>query len=242
MKKLLYVFWGAMVVCGPGYSATSDLLPVDTSDPLYMLGREHFLSETNAEYGNDILRLGQSLSYGINDRLNINANVQYQFDFVDARKERGFSGVELGGVYRAGLPGNNSADMSTDILFGARFAGNRHVREPGFAKSTYFAGVRVGRQFAGLSLAGTVKSTWVFDDTRGMSFLDFTPEIYFRMIDGWRLGTALTARVATDPDFDREWLKLKLVKQFGRTQYVAMYSYEFEQENSTVGLQVNVLF
>ena len=62
------------------------------------------------------------------------------------------------------------------------------------------------------------------------------------MIDGWRLGTALTARVATDPDFDREWLKLRLVKQFGRTQYVAMYSYEFEQENSTVGLQVNVLF
>ena len=38
-----------MILCGPGYSATSDLLPVDTSDPLYMLGREHFLSETNAD-------------------------------------------------------------------------------------------------------------------------------------------------------------------------------------------------
>lgn len=242
MKKLLYGFCGAIIVCGSAYSMDNELLPVDTSDPLYMLEQEHLLSTTSVDYGDDILRLGQAFSYGANDRLSVNANVHYQFDFVHSRKERGFSSIELGGVYRAGLAQDNSANMTTDVLFGARFAGNRHVREPDFAKSTYFAGLRIGRQWAGVSLAGTVKSTWIFDDTRGMSYIDFIPEAYFRMVEGWRLGFNFTARVATNPNFDREWLKFKLVKQFGRTQYGAVYSYEYELEDSAVGLYFNILF
>ena len=187
MKKLLYGFLGTVIVCGSAYSMDYEMLSVDTSDPLYVLQQGHLLSQTGIEYGNDILRLGQDFSYGLNDRLNVDANVHYQFDFVHHRKERGFSSIELGGVYRAGMSDNNSAHVSSDILFGLRVAGNRHVREPDFANSAYFAGLRVGRQWAGVSLAGTVKSTWIFDDTRGMSFLDFTPEAYFRMIGvlGW---------------------------------------------------------
>ena len=242
MKKLLYVFLGSMVICGSAYSMDDELLPLDTSDPLYILNQEHLLSTTSVDYGNHILRLGQAFSYGMNDRLNMGANIHYQFDFEHGHKRRGFSSIELNGVYRAGLPSDNSANMSTDVLFGARFAGNRHVREPDFARSTYFAGLRVGRQWAGVSLAGTVKSTWIFDDTDGISFVDFIPEAYFRMVEGWRLGIGFTARVATNPDFDREWLKFKLIKQFGRTQYGAMYSYEYEKEDSTVGLYFNILF
>ena len=111
-----------------------------------------------------------------------------------------------------------------------------------FAKSTYFAGLRVGRQWAGISLSGTVKSTWIFDDTRGMSYIDFIPEVYFRLVDDWRLGVGADIRVATNPDFDREWLKAKLARQYGRTHYGAKYAWECEREESTVGLYLNILF
>jgi len=241
MKKLLCGFVGTVLMCGSAL-ADDDLLMADTSDPLYMLEQEHLLSTTSVDYGNDILRLGQAFSYGLNNRLNMGANVHYQFDFVHSRKERGFSSIELNGVYRAGLADSNSANMPVDVLFGARFAGNHRVREPDFAKSTYFAGLRVGRQWAGISLAGTVKSTWIFDKMRGMSYIDFIPESYFRMVDGWRLGIGATIRVATNPDFDREWLRFKLARQFGRRQYAAQYSYEYEREESAVGMYVNILF
>ncbi len=241
MKKLLCGFVGTVVLCGAAY-ADEELLMADTSDPLYVLANEHVLSTTSVDYGDDILRLGQAFSYGVNDRLNVGANVHYQFDFVHSRKERGFSSIELNGVYRAGMADSNSAGMPVDVLFGARFAGNHRVREPGFARSTYFAGLRFGRQWAGISLSGTVKSTWIFDKTQGMSYIDFIPESYFRMVDGWRLGIGADIRVATNPDFDREWLKFKLARQFGRTQYAAQYSYEYEEEESAVGLYVNILF
>jgi len=242
MKTLLCGLTGIMIACGSAYAMDDEYLNADTSDPLYMLETEHLLSTTDVEYGNDILRLGQAFEYGMNNRLNMGANVHYQFDFVRSRKERGFSSIEINGAYRAGLADDNSARVSTDVLFGARFGGNRHVREPDFAKSTYFAGLRVGRQWAGVTLAGTVKSTWVFDDTRGMSYIDFIPEVYFRMIEGWRLGVGFDARVATNPAYDREWLKFRLIKQFGRTQYGATYAYEYEKEDSTVGLFLNILF
>lgn len=242
MKKLLCGFVGTIVLCGSAYAMDDEFIMADTSDPLFMLEQEHLLSSTSVDYGNDILRLGQSFSYGLNNRLNMGANVHYQFDFVRARKERGFSSIELNGVYRAGMADDNSANITSDVLFGARFAGNHRVREPDFAKSTYFAGLRVGRQWAGISLAGTVKSTWIFDDTRGMSYIDFMPDSYFRMVDGWRLGIGATIRVATNPNFDREWLRFKLGRQFGRTQYFASYSYEYEHEESAVGMFLNILF
>lgn len=242
MKKLLLGFLFAATLCDAAYSMDDELLYADTSDPLYIVADDHILSTTGVEYGSDILRLGQNFAYGLNSRVSINTNIHYQFDFVHHRHEQGFSSIELGGVYRAGLADDNSAHVSTDVLFGLRFGGNRHVREPDFAKSTYFAGLRVGRQWAGVSLSGTVKSTWIFDDRRGMSYIDFVPEAYFRMIEGWRAGIGFTARVATNPDFDREWLTFKVLRQFGRTQYGVFYSYEYEKEDSTIGMNLNILF
>ncbi len=253
MKKLFGFFVGTMLVCNSGYAMDSEFLSVDTSDPLYMVADNHILSTSGIQYGDDILKLSQEFAYGLNDRLGMHVSSGYQFDFISKRKERGFSSIELGGIYRSGLAEDNSAGISTDVLVGINFGGNRRVSDLGLRKNhltkksitdktKYYAGVRIGRQWAGVSLSGTVKSTWIFDNTKGMALLDFTPEVYFRMVEGWRFGMGVTARLSTNPDFDKEWLNFKLLRQFGRTQYIGTYSYEYEEEESTVGAQVKILF
>ena len=79
MKKLLCGFVGTVLLCGVAY-ADDDYLMADTSDMLYLLDAEHLLSTTSVDYGNDILRLGQAFSYGLNSRLTAGANIHYQFD------------------------------------------------------------------------------------------------------------------------------------------------------------------
>ena len=97
-------------------------------------------------------------------------------------------------------------------------------------------------------MAATVKSTWVFDDERGMALLDFTPESYFRIAPDWRIGAGLTIRKATHKDiqtgkdYDQEWLHMKLVRQYGRTQYVGHVDFEFESDDAQVGFKINILF
>ena len=219
-------------------------LATDTSDPLFLLSDEAILSESMVSYGHeyehDILRFGQAFSYGLNDRLSIGANAHYQIDFTGTQD--GFSSVDVGGVYRMARAGDNDAHMVSDALFGLRFGGSEHVRTPDYANSSYYAGLRFGRQWSGLTLAATIKSTWVFDDTRGMSFIDFIPESYFRLDPNWRAGAGFTFRKATAPVYNQEWLNLKLVCQFGRTQYIGHFDYEFENDEAQVGAKVNILF
>ncbi len=234
MRKLIS---GAFIVLSMfGAARANDVLARDTADPLYMLSREEILSQSTVTYWDDILRAGQSLSYGVNDRLSLGANIHYQLDFDG--DEDGFSSIDLGGVYRAGMSGN----IISDILFGFKFGGSSHVRTPNFADSTYYAGLRFGRQWAGVTLAGTVKSSWVFDDTRGMSFIDMTPEVYFRLDNDMRIGMNFTWRKATNPDYDQEWVGAKFVRQYGRTQYIGHIDYEYESDDIQVGAQVNILF
>lgn len=234
MRKLIS---GAFIVLSMfGAARANDVLARDTADPLYMLSREEILSQSTVTYWDDILRAGQSLSYGVNDRLLLGANIHYQLDFDG--DENGFSSIDLGGVYRAGMSGN----IISDILFGFKFGGSSHVRTPNFADSTYYAGLRFGRQWAGVTLAGTVKSSWVFDDTRGMSFIDMTPEVYFRLDHDMRIGMNFTWRKATNPDYDQEWVGAKFVRQYGRTQYIGHIDYEYESDDIQVGAQVNILF
>ena len=137
---------------------------------------------------------------------------------------------------------DNDANIVSDLLLGLKFGGSRHVRTPDFADSTYYAGLRFGRQFAGVTFAATVKSTWVFDDERGMSYIDFIPESYFRLDPNWRSGFGFTFRKSTNPDYNQEWLNLKLVCQFGRTQYGAHFDYEFEKDQAQISATVNILF
>ena len=245
MRKFLSVFFLSVCVLVPSLSRANDLA-YDTSDPLFLLRNEGILSQTSLTYWDHILRAGQAVSYGMNNRLSVGANVHYQYDFNG--DEDGFSAIDLGGVYRMGTAEDNDACIISDVLFGFKFGGGSRVRTPDYADSTYYAGLRFGRQYAGMTLAATIKSTWVFDDVRGVAFLDFTPEAYFRISPDFRIGTGLTIRKAThnDPvdgtDFDQEWLHGKLVRQYGRTQYIGHIDYEFESDDAQVGVQVNILF
>ena len=245
MRKFLSVFLLSTCMFMPSLSRANDLSQ-DTSDPLFLLGDDGILSQSAITYWDHILRAGQSVSYGVNNRLTIGADVHYQHDFNGP--EDGFSAIDLGATYRMGAADDNDARIISDVLFGFKFGGSSRVRTPDYADSTYYAGLRLGRQWVGMTLAATIKSTWVFDDTRGVSFLDFTPEAYFRIAPDWRLGTGLTIRKAThkdpidDTDFDQEWLHAKLVRQYGHTQYIGHMDFEFESDDVQVGARVNILF
>lgn len=243
MRKFLSGFLLFLCVMVPSISRANDLSQ-DTSDPLFLLQSEGILSRSSLMYWDHILRAGQSLSYGMNNRLTIGADVNYQHDFNGP--EDGFAAIDLGATYRMGTADDNDARIISDVLFGFKFGGSSRVRTPDYADSTYYAGLRFGRQYAGMTLSATVKSTWVFDDVRGVAFLDFTPEAYFRIAPDFRLGTGLTVRKATHKidgvDFDQEWLHTKFVRQFGYTQYIGRVDYEFESDDFQIGVQVNVLF
>ena len=229
-----------LVLCLP-FAARADFgIDSDTSDPLFLLRDNAILTETDLSYGHDILRLGQAFSYGLNDRLSVSGRVHYQVDF--AGSQDGFSSIDLGGAYRLARAEDNNAQLISDVVAGFRFAGSKHVRTPWFADSSYYAGLRFGRQWAGVTLAATIKSTWVFDKTRGMSYIDFIPESYFRLDETWRAGAGFTFRKSTNPHYNQEWLNLKMLAQFGRTQYIGHIDYEFEDNELQVGAKVNILF
>ena len=217
-------------------------LETDTSDPLFLLYDNSVLSKSGVSYGHDVLRLAQSLSYGLNDRLTISGLVHYQIDFLGPSD--GFSSIDVGTVYRMGRAEDNDARLVSDLLLGFKFGGSERVRTPEFANSSYYAGLRFGRQWMGVSLAGTIKSTWVFDDMRGLSYIDFIPESYFRLDENWRAGLGFTFRKSTNPRVlnNQEWLNLQMTCQFGRTQYMGHVDYEFEEDEARVGLNVNILF
>ena len=245
MRKFLSILGLLGVMVTPSFARANDLT-TDTSDPLFLQGIEEILSTSSISYWDHILGVGQSLSYGMNNRLAIGANVRYQHDFNGP--EDGFAAIDLGGVYRVGNADDNDSHIISDVLFGFKFGGSHRVRTPDYADSTYYVGLRMGRQWAGMTLAATVKSTWVFDDERGMALLDFTPESYFRIAPDWRIGAGLTIRKATHKDiqtgkdYDQEWLHMKLVRQYGRTQYVGHIDYEFESDDAQVGFKINILF
>lgn len=222
--------------------AAKSLISNDTSDPLFLVGDNDFLSDTYLTFTDDKLRIGQYLGYGINDNFAVHANMHYQVDFTK-HHENGFSATEFGGTYRMSNGLGNTRIIS-DALFGLKVWGASHVRTPEYADSSYYAGIRFGRQYTGLTLAGTVKSTWVFDDARGLSYLDFIPEAYFRFKYDWRGGIGFDFRRSTNVHLlsNQEWLNLKVLRQFGNTQYVGRFDYEFESHEIQVGLNVKILF
>lgn len=241
MRKFIAILFASVIGIMPGINvARANGLEFDTSDPLFMMQTRDILSETSLTYWDNILRLQQTLSYGINDRLSIGINANFQQDFDGP--EDGFGAVDLGGVYRVGTAAGNSAHIISDVLFGLKFGGSSRVRTPDYADSTYYAGYRFGRQWAGMTLAATIKSSWIFDSDRGMAYIDLMPEAYFRISQNWRLGTQFTLRKATNPHYNQEWLGGKIIRQYGRTQYAARLDYEFESDNLQVGVDVNILF
>jgi len=222
--------------------AFRSVLANDLADPLFLIPNDRFLSDTYVHYMDSRLRLGQYIGYGINNNFVIHAKMHYQIDFTHAH-ENGFSSTEFGGTYRMNH-GTGQTKIISDALFGLKLWGSSHVRTPEYADSSYFAGLRFGRTFAGLTLAGTVQSTWVFKDDRGLSYIDFVPEAYFRFKYDWRAGIGLDVRKSTNKHLlqNQEWLNLKLLRQYGNTQYVGRFDYEFESEEIQVGLNIKILF
>ena len=223
--------------------AVKNTLFNDLSDPLFMIADDHFLTDSYINSYDEKLRFGQYVGYGINRNLSIHANMLYQWD-LSGHHENGFSSTEFGGIYRMSNGLNNSAHIISDALFGLKLWGSSRVRTPEYADSTYYAGIRFGRQYAGVTLAGTIKSTWVFDDTRGLSYLDFAPEAYFRFQYDWRAGIGFDIRKSTNTHLlkNQEWLNLKLLRQYGNTQYVGRVDYEFEDNEFQFGADLKILF
>lgn len=236
MRKLLFGILGIMM----GVGAHAGELSVDTSDPLFLQSRSGFLSVTALDYFDNGLRLGQYFSYGLTDRFAIGGNLHYQQDF-DGPQD-GFSSFDIGGMYRMGDASESSQRIIYDVLFGLKFGGSHRVRMPDYADSTYYVGLRFGRQYDGVTFAANVKSSWIFDDVRGMAFIDFNPEVYFRVNDNWRVGGNFNLRKATDKHYDEESIGMKIVREYGRTQYVGHFEYAFESEDVVAGLSVNILF
>lgn len=236
MKNILVALLGVLF-CG---LARAGGITTDTSDPLFLQARGGALVQSGAQYFEDGVRLNFGVSYGLTDRLVLGGRVHYQQDF--SGPEDGFSSINLGGIYRAGTADEGDNNMIYDVLFGLKFGGSHRVRMPGYADSTYYMGVRFGRQYAGMTLAGTVKSTWIFDDARGMAYIDFIPEIYFRIDDDWRAGGAFELRKATNSDYNEETIGVKLVRQYGYTQYIGHIDYAFEARNIGAGIKINILF
>ena len=89
MRKFLSVFLLSTCMLMPSLSRANDLSQ-DTSDPLFLLGDDGILSQSAITYWDHILRAGQSVSYGMNNRLTIGADVHYQHDFngTDQGRER----------------------------------------------------------------------------------------------------------------------------------------------------------
>ena len=222
--------------------AFRDVILNDLSDPLFLIPDNRFLFDTYAYYMDSTLRVGQYIGYGINNSFVVHAKMHYQIDFT-RNHENGFSSTELGGTYRMNH-GSSQSRIVSDALFGLKVGGSSHVRTPEYADSSYYAGLRFGRTFTGLTLAGTVKSTWVFEDERGMSYIDFVPEAYFRLKYDLRTGIGFDFRKSTNKYLlpNQEWLNLKLLRQYGNTQWVGHFDYEFEDEEVQVGLDIKILF
>ena len=237
MRKFLIGFFG-VVFCAGAYAGN---LNVDTSDPLFLQSRSGLLSRTALDYFDNGLRFGQYLSYGVTNRFTVGGNVHYQQDFDSVAD--GFSSFDVGGLYRIGDASENSNHIIYDVLFGLKFGGSHRVRTPDYADSTYYVGLRFGRQYSGVTLAATVKSSWIFDNVpNGMAFIDFNPSVYFRVTNNWRIGGEFALRKATNKHYDEESVGIKIVREYGRTQYVGHFDYAFESEDITAGMSVNILF
>jgi hypothetical protein len=204
----------------------------DMEDPLFFEGGGDLTLRAGASAGSDLFDAGLQARYGINELFALSIAANYQQDFHSDAD--GFSDIGIQLAYRAS-EGRVVADVLAGVNFGGRAA-------PEWLNTVYMAGVKIGHSWDSWTLAGTFKASWIFDDNYGMSFADLMPEVYFRLSDSWRLGADITFRRATAPAFDREWIGLKLARQYGRTQYVGFAQYEFEEGDFRLGARTNVIF
>jgi len=231
-KKLFFITAVSCSLLVFSYSAQS--AEFDVEDPLYFERARDLTLRGGLSYGESIIGVDVRGSYGINDIFVIGADIRYQQDFDSDRDWDGLSHLGVNVMYRM-----SGSTIKSDVFAGIKFAGNA---VPAFSDTIYSAGFRLGRQWDTVTLAGMVKTSWIFDEVHGMAWINLVPEAYFRVTDNWRIGTWLDFQKVTDPNFDQTWLGLKVVRQYGRTQYVGFGQYEFNESEFRFGGRVNVVF
>ena len=228
---------GCLYLCLMPYALCSfaaSAAEFDAEAPLYFEKARDLTLRGGLSYGEDILGADARLAYGINDIFVVSADVKYQQDFDSDRDWDGFSHVGVNVMYRL-----SDDNIKSDAFAGVKFSGDA---VPAFDETIYSAGLRLGRQWSVATLAATVKTSWIFDEIKGMAWINLMPEFYFRITENWRLGGWLDFQKATDPNFDQTWTGAKIVRQYGRTQYVAFGQYELNEGEFRFGGRVNVVF
>jgi hypothetical protein len=216
-----------------GFADAADRIALDTSDPMFFEAAKDFVSRTDVWGGNEVFQIGQRFSYGVNDILALSVDARYQESFHSDAD--GLSNVGLMVTYRAGRD-----KYLTDVFGGINFGGAATV--PNYADTVYAMGARIGRQWEGMTLAAAAQNTWIRDETRGMSHLNIMGDAYFRFRNDWAAGLGADFRVSTDPNWDQQWVRLIGLKQYGRTQYIGRFAYEFEESEWRLGAGLNIIF
>lgn len=204
----------------------------DAEDPLFIAKLGDFVSKSSFDIGN-YFQAREVATYGFSNRFSLAADVRWRDGAP--RGTNGFSSIGVLGIYRAG----QGSTGATDVLVGFGFGGQGVV--PNYSDEVYSVGVRTGKQWNGITLSATVMTNWIFD-TRGMAYIDLSPEAYFRLHGDWSVGLGVTLRKSTTTSFDQEWLNAKLGSTIGRTGWFVNVGYEIESEDIRIGGSMNMLF
>ncbi|GHS99248.1 hypothetical protein FACS189421_09340 [Bacteroidia bacterium] len=206
---------------------------MDTEDPMFSEKAYDFLSRTTGLAGNKVLDLTQKFSYGFTDRFNIAADVEYFKDFHSSAD--GFDHVGITAAYRMSDTG-----VLSDLYGGLKFTGAAF--RPVDTDAVYVIGTRIGKQWSWVTLSAALQTSWIFHENSGMAYINFMPDVYFRLGAGWSVGAGADLQKATTTSFDQEWANVKIAKRYGRTMYVALGEYEFENKEWRLGARLNILF
>ncbi|MCL2757805.1 MAG: hypothetical protein FWE64_00595 [Alphaproteobacteria bacterium] len=213
----------------------SEQIRFDTEDPMFFEAAQDFVSWSRVHGGNESIGIMQRFSYGINGNMAFAADISLQNNY---RGESGLSDVGLMLMYRT----PSARATKTDVFAGINFAGAGAAGLPNHTSTVYVTGARMGRQWARLTIAGTVQASWIFHETEGMAYIDMSPEMYVRIARGWAAGANVMFRKATDPLYDQEWAGGKVTARFGRTVYAGTFDYEFKNDEWRIGGRLNLLF
>jgi hypothetical protein len=185
----------------------------------------------------DYFQARQSFSYGLSNRFALSADVRYRLG-DDNESRNGWNLIGVAGTYRVGA-GDSGV---TDIIFGFGYDA-QHGVVTNYSDETYSVGFRTGMQMDRMTFAGTVMTNWVFHPVHGQAYIDFTPEIYFRIQGDWSTGIGATFRKSTEEgEFNQIWLNYMVGKTIGKTGWFFTAGYRLDDSDFRIGGTINMLF
>ncbi|MDR0803919.1 MAG: hypothetical protein LBO08_02420 [Rickettsiales bacterium] len=226
---------GAANAANSDYENYNSREKLDTINPLFFTAANDFLSKTDISFASrSQLNINQQFVYGMNSKLALSVDLDYRESIND--RHDGFDGVGLGLAYRTSGQGK----FITDLLAGYKFSGTRRVYE--FANDVYYAGIRMGWRWSRITLAGELKTSWIFDNDAGEAFINFTPSAYFNITDTWSAGAGFDFKKSVHPSMDENWMNFMVSKRYERTVYAGYFDYGLGDSHYRVGFKLNILF